>query len=258
ATRIKDQAWLNRSVRGDRVAITDVTSGYAVLGIMGPQARNILSSLTPDDLANKSFPYGHTREIEIGHARVRACRVSYVGELGWELYIPREFADHVYDQLRPAGLHPMGLHAIDSCRMEKGFKHWGHDIGIGDTPIEAGLSFTIDWDKPGGFVGRDAVMRQRQGGVRRRVIQFEAPLEPLLLHEEPILRRGQHVGQTTSGARGFRTRKNLCFASIEVPRGEPLETTLSGVYDILAEGKRYGLTPLKKPVYDPAGTKMKA
>ncbi len=258
ATRIKDKAWLNRSLKGDHVAITDVTSDYAVLGVMGPEARTILSGLTPDNLSNDTFSFGSSREIELGHARIRASRVSYVGELGWELYIPREFADHVYEQLQPAGLQPMGLFAIDSCRMEKGYKHWGHDIGIGDTPIESGLSFTIDWDKPGGFTGRDAVMRQRQGGVRRRLIQFEAPLDPLLLHEEPVLRRRKHVGQTTSGARGFRTKKNLCFASIEVERGESLAATLADSYDVVVEGKTYSLTPLKKPPFDPAGRRMKA
>lgn len=258
ATRIKDLAWLQRSLRGEQVVITDVTSNYAVLGIMGPQARSILSEFTPDDLSNSAFPFATSQEIELGHARVRASRVSYVGELGWELYIPTEFAAHVFDHLAAANLQPMGLFAIDSCRMEKGYRHWGHDIGIKDTPVEAGLGFAVQWDKPGGFAGRDALLRQKSGGVRRHLLLFEVPHDLLLLHEEPILEHGKPVGVTTSGARGFRTDKNLCFAYVDVPRGQTLSETQAGAFEIVVEGRRYPITALKRPPYDPGNSRMKA
>ncbi len=259
ATRLKDLTWMQRSLRANEdVVVTDVTSTCAVLGLMGPQAREILSALSSDDFSNDAFPVATSRVIQLGTAKVRASRVSYVGELGWEFYIPSTQALDVFETLSGADLQPMGIFAIDSCRMEKGYRHWGHDVGPEDTPLEAGLGFTVAWDKPGGFVGLDALEAQKTEGPSRRVILFEAGDEPLLLHEEPILRDGNYVGRTTSGARGFRTGADLCLANISVPKGEPLGETLKGDFEIIVAGRHHPLTPLAKGPYDPSGERMRA
>ncbi len=255
ATRTKDLIWMSRAIGPtENIAITDVTSSHAVLGLMGPKAREILSGLTDADLSPGAFPFATSQEINIGYARIRASRFSFVGELGWELMIPAEFASHVLDQFRQAEVQSMGIFAIDSCRMEKGYKHWGHDIGPADTPLEAGLGFAISWHKPDGFIGRDALLAQKECELERRVMLFEAPAKPLLLHEEPVLRGGKTVGRTTSGARGFRTGKNLCFANVSVSQNDEAEDS----YEVIVAGERFPLTPLSNAPYDPNGERMKA
>ena len=192
--QVRDSLWLQRHIpEGAHAGLTDVTSGLAVLGIMGPLARDLLQSLSPDDLSNEAFPFGSSREIELGHAYARASRITYVGELGWELYIPTEFAAGIYDALVDAGedvgLRHAGMHAMNSLRIEKAYRHYGHDIADADTPLEAGLGFAVKFDKPTPFIGRHALLRQREEGVRQRLVQFllEDP-EPLLYHNEPIWR----------------------------------------------------------------------
>ncbi len=259
ATRRKDLTWMRRAVRtGEDVAVSDITEERAVLGLMGPAARDVLAGLTGDDLSNEAFPLATSRQIQLGHTHVRAARLSYVGELGWELYIRAAEAAQVMKLLAAADLPALGLFAIDSCRMEKGYRHWGHDLGPEDTPLEAGLGFTVAWEKPGGFTGLEALQRQKSEGVERRILLFEAGPAPLLLHEEPVLRGGEYVGRTTSGARGFRTGTNLCFANVAVPRGEPLSETLNAAYEIIVAGERHPLTPLAKPPFDASGERLKA
>src|SRR3569623_2605919 len=158
--------------------MVDQTAAIPMLGVMGPKSRASLQKVAPGtDFGNDAFPFGTSRSIEIGYAQVRASRITYVGELGWELYIPGEFALHVYERLRAAGaefgLRPAGVHAMNSCRMEKGYRHWGDDISIADTPLEAGLGFAVAWDKPVEFIGRRALLAQRKKGApRRRRLQF--------------------------------------------------------------------------------------
>ena len=141
-----------------------------MIPVMGPNARRLLQSVTDADLSAEAFPFGTSREIDLGCGFVRATRITYVGELGWELLIPADLAGHVYDTLTEAGeahgLRHAGYHALDSLRMEKAYRSWGHDISGGDTPLEAGLGFAVAWDKPGGFTGRDALLRQKEAGVR--------------------------------------------------------------------------------------------
>ena len=161
-SQIRDFAWLKRHIPDDAHCIaTDITSGLPMIGLMGPNSRALLQKLSGEDLSTAAFPFGRSREIELGYARVRASRITYVGELGWELYVPAEFAAHVFDTLMQAGgefgLEPVGMHTMNNCRMEKGYRHFGHDIGDEDTPLEAGLGFVVGWDKPGGFIGRDAL-----------------------------------------------------------------------------------------------------
>ena len=141
-----------------------------MIAVMGPHSRALLQKLSGADLANAAFPFGHSKEIEIGYARVRASRITYVGELGWELYVPAEFAAHVFETLweggQDFGLTPAGMHTMNSCRMEKAYRHWGHDIADEDTPLEAGLGFAVAWDKKGGFIGRSALGKLRKSQTR--------------------------------------------------------------------------------------------
>ncbi len=179
ATQVRDLAWLKDHIPATaRAHATDITSAHAVLSVMGPSSRALLSTLTTADLSNEGFPFGTSQIIDLGYARVRASRVTYVGELGWELYIPTEYATGVFDVIveagAPFGLAHCGYHALNSLRTEKGYRHWGHDISPDETPLEAGLGFVVAWDKPGGFIGRDALVAQKAQGLRQRLVQFAA------------------------------------------------------------------------------------
>src|SRR5262249_2346860 len=167
ATVSRDRDWLERHIRPDDFAtITDVSMAWAMVAVMGPEARRMLQPLTDHDLSTEAVPSGTTREIGLGCGYVRATRITYVGELGWELLIPAEFAAHIHDTLVKAGdesgLRHAGYYALNSLRLEKAYRSWGHDIARRDTPLEAGLSFAVAWDKPGGFVGREALAKQPQ------------------------------------------------------------------------------------------------
>ncbi|HMK85453.1 MAG TPA: FAD-dependent oxidoreductase, partial [Steroidobacteraceae bacterium] len=189
-TETKDFDWLRRHIDpAAHCVLTNVTSAMGVLSVMGPSSRALLQSLTPEDLSDRAFPFGTSREIELGYALVRASRITYVGELGWEIYIPSEFMQGVYDEIIAAGerhgLVHTGYHALNSLRIEKAYRHFGHDITDEDTPWEAGLGFAVKLDKPGGFIGREALLRQRESGLTRRLVQFLlASPEPLLYHNE--------------------------------------------------------------------------
>jgi len=213
SSQTRDMAWLKAHIPDDARAFTyDATSGLPMIALMGPKSRALLEALSGAHFSNEAHPFGTSREIEIGYATVRASRVTFVGELGWEIYMPAEFASYVFDQITQAG-HDFGLghggyFAINSMRMEKGYRHWGHDISIEDTPLEAGLGFAVSYDKPCGFIGRDALMRQREAGrPRKRLIQVSlegGANAPYLHHDEPLLMDGEIVGSITSGAYGHR------------------------------------------------------
>ena len=201
ATTHKDLDWLARNIDPDGACtVTDVTSQWAVFGVMGPDSRAFLEPLVGTSLATADFPFGASREAEIGYAPVRLTRVTYVGELGWEVYVPVDMAMPTLDRLLEAGLaHGLtlaGMHALDSCRIEKRFLHFGHDVGDEDTPLEAGVGFVCAMDKGVPFIGRDAIARQKGSGahLRKRLVQFvlEDP-EPLLWHHEPIVRGNECV-----------------------------------------------------------------
>lgn len=264
ASALHDLHWLKRHTPDDaRLAIEDVTSAYAVLGLMGPHARDVLSAVSDADLGNQAFPFGASREIGIGYAIVRATRISYMGELGWELYVPAEFAGHVFDRLTAAGesfgLKLCGMHAMDSLRIEKAYRHWGHDIGDEDTPIQAGLGFACAFDKKTPFIGRDALLRQRETGVTRRLVQFllEDP-EPLLYHYEPIYRNGQPVGHVTSAAYGHSLGGAVALGYVNNPGGATPEFIKDGAYEIEIAFKRYKAKASLRPLYDPSSARMRA
>ncbi len=262
-TRRRDFTWISRhAAAGYDVTVEDVTADDAVIGLMGPLAAAILSAACETELSAAACPYATSREVRIGGVAIRACRVSFIGEFGWELYIPADRAIGVYDLLREAGrphdLASMGLYAVDCCRMEKGFRHWGHDIGPDDTPLEAGLGFAVAWDKPGGFIGRDALAAQQAEGPRRRLVQFKvADGHPLLLHDEPIYRDGGLAGRTSSGARGFRTGLSLCMGYLDVEPGETLADIVDDRFEIGVAGERFAIQALAAPPYDPRGIRMR-
>ena len=262
--QVRDLAWLNRSIpEGARAVAVDATSGMAVLGLMGPRSRELLARVTRADLSNAGFPFATSREIEIGYALVRASRITYVGELGWELYMPIEFAPGVYDALLAAGqdlgLRHAGFHAMNSLRMEKAYRHWGHDITSEDSPLEAGLSFAVAWDKPAGFTGRDALLRQKQQGVRKRLVQFKLDdPEPLLFHNEPIWRDGKIAGYISSGMFGHTLGASLGMGYV-TDGGGPVsaEYVLAGRYDIQVAGRKYAATASLKPFFDPGNKRVR-
>ena len=263
AVAVHDFDWIRRNIPdGARANLRDITSGYAVLGVMGPGSRALLGELTDADLDSAAFPFATMREIEIGYARALAIRISYVGELGWEIYLPTEFAAPVYDRLVEAGaghgLAHAGLQAQDALRMEKAFKHWGHDISSEDTPLEAGLGFACAFDKPGGFIGRDALLALRDGGLKRRLVTFTIDDgEPLTLHEEPIYRDGALVGATTSGAFAFTLGRPIAMGYVGNPDGVDREFVMAGAYEIDIAGERYPATPHWQAPYDPKGERMR-
>lgn len=263
ATQTRDFAWLQRHIPSDaRATAVDVSSSMAVLSVMGPRSRELLSSLTPADMSDAAFPFGTSQVIDLAYARVRASRITYVGELGWEIYIPTECAAGVFDALLEAGkafdLKLAGYHALNSLRMEKGYRHWGHDISDEDTPLQAGLGFAVAWNKPGGFIGKDALLAQKASGVNRKLLQFalQDPT-PLLYHNEPILRDGVIVGRITSGMFGHALGKSLGMGYVEFGDVNNAAAVLDGHYEIEVAGERFAATPSLAPLYDPKGARIR-
>jgi 4-methylaminobutanoate oxidase (formaldehyde-forming) len=263
ASQGRDFYWLrDRIPPGCHAVLTDITSGWSVLSVMGPQSRALLQPLSSDDLSNDAFPFGTSREIDLGYARVRATRISYVGELGWELYVPTEFTPGVFDAIledgAEHGLYLAGYHALNSLRIEKGYRHWGHDITNEDTPLESGLGFTIKWDKAGGFIGREALDEYRNAPLKRRLVQFllEDP-EPMLYHEEPIWRGGVRVGRTTSGMYGHTLGGSVGLGYVEHPEGVDQEFIATRTFELEVAGKRFAAAASLRPMYDPKGEKIK-
>lgn len=265
SSHIRDLAYLNEHIPSEAMCfVTDVTSGLPMLGLMGPNARALLAEVSGADLGNEAFPFGTSQELEIGCAIVRASRITYVGELGWELYIPAEFALHVFDRLMAAGprhgLKLAGFHAINACRTEKGYRHWGHDIGIEDTPVEAGLSFTCAWDKPGGFIGRDVARRQHGTGTppNKRLLQFklENPHE-LLIHEEPVFADGQAVGLITSGMYGHRVEASLGMGYVKLTEPITAELLRATRFEVGVGDRRVPAEARLGAWYDPKNERVK-
>ncbi|MGX1197316.1 GcvT family protein [Parvibaculum sp. MBR-TMA-1.3b-4.2] len=260
ATRLADENRMRRYLGDYSAVITDVTAAEGVLAIMGPGSRDLLQAFSPNDFSNAVNPFGTAQEIELGMGIVRAHRVSYVGELGWELYIGADMAAHAFETIWQAGLdHGLklcGLHMMDSCRIEKGFRHFGHDITCEDHVLEAGLGFAVKTAKPD-FIGRDAVLRKREAGLERRLVQFllNDP-EPLLFHNEPILRDGEVVGHLTSGAYGHHLGGAMGLGYVPCS-GETADDLLSSTYEIDVAGTRVPAKASLKPIYDPKGERVR-
>ena len=263
STQVKDADWIARHTPdGARMTVTDVTSGYAVLGVFGPRARDIVAPLTDADLSNEAFPFGTLQEIDLAYARAIAVRRTYMGELGWELYVPTEFALGAFDALwesgAPNGLVAAGYHAMNSLRMEKAYRHWGDDLGDEDTPLEAGLSWGVAFDKPGGFIGHDALVAQRDTGVTRRLVQFRLDDPgPLLYHDEPVLRDGQLVGRITSGMYGHTVGAALGMSYVDCEPGTPRAQVLEGTFEVDVNGVLVPATASYRPFYDPDSLRIR-
>jgi len=214
-------------------------------------------------MSNEAFPYLTMREIDIGYALAKALRVTYVGELGWELYVPTEFSLHVLDSLveagRAVGLKYAGLHALETLRLEKAYRDYGLDMDNTDTPLEAGLGFFVDFDKPGGFIGREALLRRKETGLKYRLVQFllDDP-EPLLYGGEPIYRNGQWAGHLNSGGYGHTLGGAVGLGSVENEEGVTAEYIRSGTYEIEVAGTRYPAKASLRPLYDPQGERVRS
>ena len=262
-TATKDFAWLKRHIPDAAHAVlTDVTSGMGVISIMGPNSRALLQSLSPDDLSNAGFPFATSREIELGYGLVRANRITFVGELGWELYVPTEFMLGVYDEIVGAGaafgLKHAGYHALNSLRMEKAYRHWGHDITDEDTPLEAGLGFAVKFDKPGGFIGREALLKQKETGIRQKLVQFllKDPA-PMLYHNEPIWQGDRIAGYIRSGMYCHTLGAAGGLGYVTATDGGPVGAIGADDYEIEIAGVRYPAQASLKPLYDPTSTRIK-
>ncbi|RQP05844.1 MAG: FAD-dependent oxidoreductase [Paracoccus sp. BP8] len=260
ATLQRDLAWLRRHLGDAFVTITDISAAEAVIPVMGPRSRALLSRVSPDDFSDAAHPFGTAREIEIGLGLARAHRISYVGELGWELYVSSDQAAHVFEVLAEAGedlgLRLCGLHAMDSCRIEKAYRHFGHDITDEDHVLEAGLGFAVRTGK-GDFIGREAVLRKREQGLTRRLLQFRLrDPEPLLFHNEPILRDGRIVGQLTSGAYGHTLGGAIGLGYAPCRPEETAEELLASAWRIEVAGRLVEAEASLKPLYDPRSLRV--
>ena len=262
-TETKDFNWLKRKTPADAHAVlTNVTSGMGVLSIMGPNSRALLQSLSPDDLSGEAFPFGTSQEIELGYGVVRASRITYVGELGWELYVPSEFMAGIYDAIITAGaafgLKHAGYHALNALRMEKAYRHWGHDITDEDTPLEAGLGFAVKLDKPGGFIGREALLRQKEEGLKQRLVQFLLKSDqPMLYHNEPIWQGDRIAGYIRSGMYAHTLAGACGLGYVTAADGGVVGPIGAGDYEIEIAGVRYPATASLKPLYDPTNARIK-
>jgi len=263
ATRLADQTWMRRHKGDFHVVITDVTAGEGVLAIMGPRSRELLEAVSPNDFSNETNPFGTAQEIEIGMGTARVHRVTYVGELGWEIYVPTDQCGHVFETIAAAGfdfgMRLCGMHMMDTCRMEKGFRHFGHDITSEDHVLEAGLGFAVKTDKPD-FIGRDAVLRKRETGLSQRLLQFKlTDPEPLLYHNEPILRDGKLCGYLSSGGYGHHVGAAIGMGYVPCAEpGEKIADMLASTYEIDIMGTRVKAEAQTKAFYDPTGARAKA
>jgi 4-methylaminobutanoate oxidase (formaldehyde-forming) len=259
------ETWLKRNIPEDAHAfVTEITSAYGQLNVQGPNSRALLQKLTSTDLSNAAFPFRTAREIDIGFARVLCIRITYLGELGYELYVPAEQATHVYDRLveagREFGLVHAGLKALGSLRMEKGYRDYGHDIDNTDGPYEVGLGFALDLSKPGGFIGKEAVLAQKaRGPLTRRLVQvLVKDPEPLMFHAEVVHRDGVPVGYVRAASYGHTLGGAVGLVMIEpnVPVDEAYLS--SGNWEVDIAGKRYPAVVSARPLYDPAMKRIHA
>jgi len=257
--------WLKHRILPEaHVFVTDVTSGYNIINVQGPKSRQLIGGLTTADMSNKAFPYLTMQEIDIGYALVKALRITYVGELGWELYVPTEFTLHVFDSLVEAGadvgLKHAGFKALNTLRLEKAYRDYGYDIDNTDTPLEVGLGFAVDFAKPGGFIGKEALLRQKEAGVlKHRLVQFllEDP-EPLLYGSEPIYRDGELVGNLNSGGYGHTLGGAMGLGNVENDAGVTADFVKSGSYEIEVANARYPARASLRPMYDPKGERVRS
>ena len=256
---------LARDLPGARATLVDVTSAYAVLGVMGPASRELLGRLTDADLSTQAFPFGASREITLGYSTVRATRITYVGELGWELYVPAEFAVGVYEDLRAAGaglgLARAGYYAIESLRLEKGYRAFGRELTPDHNPVEAGLLFACKLSGDVGFLGRAAVEKARADGVHRRLVGFRVTdPDAMLWGGELVVRDGRAAGQVTSAAWAATTGSAVGLAYVRDPDGGVVtpDWLRAGAYEVDVADRRYPVEVSLRPLYDPQNARVRS
>ena len=251
------QYWLETQLEGSGVSAINVTSSEATLAVMGPRSREFLTGLTGADLSNTAFPFATWQDLHLGHSPVRAQRITYVGELGWELHIPSEFAQQVIETILTAPNAPRlcGGMAVDSCRIEKGFRHWGHDIGPFDSPVESGLTFACDFDTD--FTGKAAILERRAKGADSRLMSFRlTDTDALIFGKEPILRDGDIVGRLTSAAYGWSVGGAVGLGYVTRPAGGSLKQLAEADYQIVVAGRPVVAVASTRPLYDPQAERL--
>jgi len=264
----RDMHWLRKNMpKNANCSLFDATSSEGCLAIMGPNSRDLIQSLTDTDMSNESFPFANVHNIEIGMANVRAHRITYVGELGWELYFPIEFSNYVAELIDSVGekysLRYCGMHTIDSCRIEKAYRHFGHDITDEDHVIDAGLGFAVKLQKTpskfGKFIGYEAVEAKQATGYEKRIMQFLLSNPELMLyHNEPIFKNGDIVGYLTSGTYSHTLEGAVGLGYVACLPNESHEDILNAEYSIEVEGVIEKAKASLKPMYDPLNKKIRA
>lgn len=259
--RTHDFGWIADHLPAEGASLSDVTEGWGTLSLMGPRARDILSRVTTADVSNAAFPFGHVREIDIGGAMVRALRVTYVGELGWELHVPLASTGAVFDALMEADpdLRPIGYRALDSLRLEKGYRAWSSDITPNDTPFEAGLGWAVKMKGNAPFLGRSALEAAAGKLLTKRFAGFTVD-DPsaVLIGRETILRNGEPVGYLTSGGYGYTVEKSIGYGYVRDAGGISDDWMTSGRYDLVIAGDTVGATLFTEPLHDPMGGRIRA
>jgi 4-methylaminobutanoate oxidase (formaldehyde-forming) len=259
------EALLRRAVgEDDAASVTDVTAGFALFSVQGPKSRELLSRLTSGDISNEAFGYLSGRLLDVAYApSVWVQRVTYVGELGYELHVRADLAVSVYDALFEAGaelgLRNVGMSALNSLRLEKGYRDYGHDIGNDDTPLEAGIGFVVDFDKPS-FPGRETLVKQRDSGrlTERLVNILLLDPQPLLFHNEDVLRDGELVGEVEAGAYGYTLGGSVAIATVRCEDGVTAAWLAGGAFEVEVGGRRYAARAQLGPLYDPARARILA
>jgi 4-methylaminobutanoate oxidase (formaldehyde-forming) len=255
--RTHDFGWIADHLPAEGVTLTDVTEDWGTLSLMGPQARAVLAAVTTDEVSNEAFPFGHVRDIFISGQRVRALRVTYVGELGWELHVPIGGLAEVYDALiGQAGVRAVGYRALESLRLEKGYRAWSSDITPNDTPFEAGLGWAVKMKSGRDFIGRAALAGNAPLAKRFAGFVIDDP-DAVLVGRETILRDGESVGYLTSGGYGYTLGKSLGYGYVRRPEGVTEDWLMAGSYALVVAGEvipaRIGL----KPFLDPEGARIR-
>ena len=261
-SQTKDFSWLTRASNKKSVTIEDITENFSVIGVMGPHARDTLSPISSVDLSNENFSFGSINPLEIAGIECQALRMSYVGELGWEIYVPTINAISVFEEIMESGnnfgICLAGYHAMNSLRLESGYRHWGHDITAVDTPLEAGLSFAVAWDKPHAFVGKDSLVNQRDEIRTKKLLQFRIEDQEILsYHDDPIFRDGKIVGTTTGGMWSYTQDRCLTMGYAHNDDGVNKSWIDSGAWEIEVATRRLKVTPSIKSFYDPNKEKIR-
>ena len=265
AQTIRDADWIRKNFADDaHVFLTDVTSAWSVLAVMGPKSRDLLKTLTKKDLSNEAFPFSTVQEIDLGYATVLANRMTYVGELGWELLVPVEFTISVYDDLMREGtafgLVDAGYYALEGLRLEKGYRAWSRELTPVITPRQAGLNFAVDMNKPGGFIGKDAMIASKEdpNHLSTRIVQFVLDDEaPQLWGGEAVLNNGVEIGEIRSAAYGHTLKGSTGLGLIEINEHVTAAYIKDGTFEIDLAGVRYAAKAYLRTPYDPMNERPK-